>query len=239
MKLQERERPHEGQASNSSRDPIFNRCVTARFKLVPVRASQGCLPRGGDKAALLASCTFSIASIYFSRSSWLSVPVLETSNWSNCSMNGRKLSHESGCRTARRQELRGNGSKKPVETQKVVVVVVVAVGGDGGDGGDGGGGGGGGGGAVVGVAVGVASRGPWRTHHHSHHELELVDARAVLFARFLSSAMICSRLGGSVMILACWSCPLRSARRSSMVAAAPPATRPGRGGGLAEARIGC
>ena len=44
-------------------------------------------------------------------------------------------------RTARRQELRGNGTKKPVETQKVVVVVVVAVvGGDGGDGGDGGGG---------------------------------------------------------------------------------------------------
>ena len=95
--VRERERPHEGQASNSSRGPIFNRCVTARFKLVPVRASQGLLPRGGDKAALLASCTFSIASIYFSRSSWLSVPVLETSNWSNCSMNGRKLSHESGC----------------------------------------------------------------------------------------------------------------------------------------------
>ena len=38
--------------------------------------------------------------------------------------------------------------------------------------------------AVVAVAVGVASWGPWRTHHHSHHELELVDARAVLFARF-------------------------------------------------------
>ena len=28
-------------------------------------------------------------------------------------------------RTARRQELRGNGTKKPVERQKVVVVVVV------------------------------------------------------------------------------------------------------------------
>ena len=38
--------------------------------------------------------------------------------------------------------------------------------------------------SVVAVAVGVASRGPWRTHHHSHHELELVDARAVFFARF-------------------------------------------------------
>ena len=45
-------------------------------------------------------------------------------------------------RTARRQELRGNGTTKPVERQKVVVVVVVAVvGGNGGDcvdGGDGG-----------------------------------------------------------------------------------------------------
>ena len=38
--------------------------------------------------------------------------------------------------------------------------------------------------SVVAVGVGVASRGPWRTHHHSHHELELVDARAVFFARF-------------------------------------------------------
>ena len=38
--------------------------------------------------------------------------------------------------------------------------------------------------AVVAVAVGVASWGPWRTHHHSHHELELVDARAIFFARF-------------------------------------------------------
>ena len=38
--------------------------------------------------------------------------------------------------------------------------------------------------SVVAVAVGVASRGPWRTHHHSHNELELVDARAVFFARF-------------------------------------------------------
>jgi hypothetical protein len=34
------------------------------------------------------------------------------------------------------------------------------------------------------VAVAVVSRGPWRTHHHSHHELKLVDALAFFFARF-------------------------------------------------------
>ena len=41
------------------------------------------LPREGDKAAadaLLACCTNSIASVYFCRSSLLSIPVFETSN---------------------------------------------------------------------------------------------------------------------------------------------------------------
>ena len=46
---------------------------------------------------LLAASTASTASTYFSRSSWLSLPVLDTSNFSNLIRKGRNMFHSSGC----------------------------------------------------------------------------------------------------------------------------------------------
>ena len=64
---------------------------------------------------LLAASNASTASTYFSRSSWLSLPVLDTSNFSNLIRKGRNMFHSSGCphsstpRTAAQPQYQRNG----------------------------------------------------------------------------------------------------------------------------------
>ena len=161
----------------------------ARFKPLPV--IHCLLPRVGDKAALLASVDATLVQ-YFSRSSLLSTPVFETSNLSNCSMKGRKLSQLSGSWSGWVSGMGfGLGYRMVVKAR----------------------------GQCKGS---IASH---KTPHSSTPKIIIIPTTNSSLSTpspstlpaSLSSAMICSRLGGSVIILACWSCPLRSARRLSMV----------------------
>lgn len=98
---------------------------------------------------LLAVSIASTASTYFCRSSWLSRPVLLTSNFSNLIKKGRNMFHSSGCphsstpRTAPQSVPKTQWREAGFQPRR----------------------GEGGGGGVAMVCGG------WRTHHHAHDEL--------------------------------------------------------------------